>query len=187
MNQEILLNFLEILLTSLTAAGALYVKTKFDMRKICNEIKHHSDVTMKKFNGTLTYMFSDMPCPMYAKEAVLKNGGVEFRYLELNDKYAKRFGFTREQCLGKTDVEIGLPKHIADEAYQRNLRVWSTKTQEPYIKIFPDGAREVFRQGTFSNDQGEVMGLVGFGVSCMVKDIENLAAKINKNSSKNKS
>jgi len=92
--------------------------------------------------------------PLWLTLSVLEDG----RYLEVNDTFLKITGYTREEVLGKTSVELGLwpdplerPKWIAllkEQGFLKNIEiVFNTKAGEPraclwFVELIDIGGKE---------------------------------------------
>ncbi|MBD3234422.1 MAG: PAS domain S-box protein [candidate division Zixibacteria bacterium] len=106
------------------------------------------------FMGTL---LDTIPNPVFYKDA---NG----TYLGCNQAFLKLLGKTEKEVVGKTVYELG-PEDIASEYYDKDRELFEnpgTQVYEWRLKNSDGDIREViFNKATFTNSDGEVLGLIG--------------------------
>lgn len=111
----------------ITAILTLYFKFKGNIKKEIETIKCHTDVALTKLNGMLSYVIHSFDRPAWLKVAVVRGDGeVEFRMLEVSENYCRKFGFTRQNYLGKTDIEAGWDFNTAKEFRKNDLSIWAS-------------------------------------------------------------
>lgn len=149
-----------------TALITAYFKLKAEFIKKIQEVKHHTEVSVQKLNGTLSYVINSFGRPAWIKVAkVREDGNVEFRMMEMNDAYCQKYGFKRNQYIGKTDLEAGWNKETADMFRKHDLMVWSSGEAEDFTEEV-GGESVRFRKIRLQNKDGNVKGILGFEVDC---------------------
>lgn len=148
-----------------TCFGASFVAFQKTVSKLADDLKSHSDATMRKFNGSMTYAICRFKWPIYIMEVKNENGRIAFRMMELNEAYANIFGIKRKDWIGKTDMGAGMPKSLAEAEYARYLRVWSMDQELTYLRDMPDGTQEVYTQMPFADDNGKIVGVLVYSNS----------------------
>lgn len=142
-----------------------YLALRRAMVKDKQEIKDHNEVSVKQANGSFGYSVQSMRIPMYIKTySQSVEGKPKFLFLQLNQPYADLFGLKRKDMMGKTDIEAGVPKEIADFIYSKDIQVWSNQKKEMFIKTLTNGEQRVFDKIPFVSDEGKVIGVLGYEV-----------------------
>lgn len=142
-----------------------WLKFKTTVTDVSNEIKNHSDVSIQKLNGMLTYFIHSADRPMWIKAAYEENGKPVFRMLEVNHKYTDMFGLDRQMYIGKTDLEAGWDKVTADEFYHNDLTVWATGEPQNVTETI-NGKSVRFRKMLLQTPDGNKKGIMGYSVDC---------------------
>jgi PAS domain-containing protein len=133
------------------------------------EIKHHSDVAVQKLNGMLTYVINSFDRPAWVKVAHQTKDKVEFRMLEVNQKYTDIFGHERMDYLGKTDLEVGWSKEHADAYHAHDLQVWATGEPQTFYQEY-NGKILRFRKLRVISSDGKTKGVMGYQIDCSHPD-----------------
>lgn len=148
--------------------GVLYgawKKFKKELRDRTQEIKTHTDITVQKLNGMLSYVIHSADRPWWVKVASEEQGKTVFRMLEVNQAYTDVFGVRREDYLGKTDLEAGWKHEIADMFHHNDLIVWATG--EPTTFSESIGNKQFrFRKVRLQTPDGRLKGVMGYMVDC---------------------
>jgi len=147
-----------------------WYKFKWELRARTNEIKYHSDVSVQKLNGMLTSVIMSFDRPAWVKVAEQTRDGVTFRMLEINDRYAELYGVSRIDYIGKTDLEAGWQKELADNFYAHDIQVWSTGEPQTFIENVR-GQEMRFRKVRVTNQDGKIKGVMGYAVDCVDPEI----------------
>lgn len=140
-----------------------WLKFKTTLLRVSTEIKHHSDVSIQKLNGMLTYFIHSADRPMWLKAAYVENGKPIFRMIEMNHLYAEAYKVPRNSYIGKTDIEAGWDKVTADRFYENDLKVWATGEPETFTEIV-DGKTYRFRKLLLKTPDGKKKGVMGYAV-----------------------
>ena len=144
-----------------------YFKLKSQLARSSADVKNHADVCIQKLNGTLTNVINSFDRPCWVKTAIQNSqtGQVEFRMLEVNEPYCEAFGIKRQDYLGKTDLEAGWNKKMADEFYQHDLQVWASGEPQSFVEKV-NGADMRFRKVRVQTPDGRKKGVMGYGIDC---------------------
>ena len=148
---------------NLLILAAAWVKFRTVMLVVSKDIRNHTDVSVQKLNGILSYFMHSAERPMWIKRAVVEDGKIAFRMLEINRHYSKLFNIQRIDYIGKTDLEAGWPKEIADVFYAHDLKVWATGHAETYSELI-DGKPTRFRKMLLETPDGTKKGVMGYAV-----------------------
>lgn len=141
-----------------------YIKLNADTVKRATEIKIHTDVTVQKLNGMLSYVAHSFDRPMWIKMAYEEHGCVVFRMLEMNHLYGEIYGIKRSDYLGKTDFEAGWKKDEADRFWKNDLLVWSSGEPSTFEEDC-HGELRTFRKIRITTPDGAVKGVLGYQVN----------------------
>lgn len=149
-----------------TGLLAAYFKLKSEVQTKITEVKTHTDVTLQKLNGMLTYVIHSFDRPAWIKIATQRSDGeVEFRMMELNDLYTESFDITRHEYLGKTDLEAGWDKVEADKMRENDLHVWASGVPTTFVEVV-GGKPLKFRKIRVQSADGRLKGVMGYAVEC---------------------
>lgn len=132
-----------------------------ELRKTSTEIRNHTDSSVAKLNGMLRYMINSMDRPCWLKLACQEHGKTVFRMLELNDLYTDSFGFTRNEAIGKTDLEAGVDHDTAQRFYDHDLMVWASGEPQTFDEEI-NGVVRRFHKMRVQTDDGVTKGILGF-------------------------
>ena len=147
-----------------TGLITVYYKMRAQVDKKLTEVKNHTDVSVQKLNGMLTYVIHSFDRPAWIKVATKgTNGETEFRMLEMNDLYAESYGIKRSDYIGKTDLEAGWDKSSADEFRAHDLMVWASGQASSFEEPVRKGSKR-FRKIRLSSLNGEVKGIMAYAV-----------------------
>jgi len=155
------------MLTQLFIMGAAWFKFKSEIRNRTNEIKYHADISVQKLNGMLTSVIMSFDRPAWIKIAEIeKDGSVKFRMLEMNDFFGEMHGIKRGDYIGKTDLEAGITKELADVFYQHDISVYASgETKTVLEKI--NGKNLRFRKiRIVSPSNNKIKGVMGYAIDC---------------------
>ena len=145
-------------------AAYFQIRSKLDTRM--SELKNHTDVTLQRLNGMLTYVIHSFDRPAWIKVARTRiDGEVEFRMLEINELYAAKFGIPRQSYLGKTDLEAGWDRKVADQFRSHDLSVWASGEPMTFTEMV-NGQLTRFRKIRVQSPDGELKGVMGYAVDC---------------------
>jgi len=145
---------------------AAWFKFKSELYSKTNEIKNHADISVQKLNGMLTSVIGSFDKPAWVKVATTKKSGdIEFRMLELNSHYSKFYGISRNDYLGKTDLEAGWDKKISDKFKLHDLKVWSSGEPETFTEEI-NGIKTRFRKIRVETANGKLKGVMGYAIDC---------------------
>jgi hypothetical protein len=153
-----------ILVNILVVIGA-WLKFKTTLTQNTEDIKNHSDVTVQKLNGMLTYVIHSFDRPAWIKVAREENGKTVFRMLEMNELYSEAFGIPRSNYIGKTDLEAGWDHITAERFGQHDLMVWASGEPETFVEII-NGKSMRFRKLRIMTRDGKSKGVMGYAVEC---------------------
>lgn len=140
-----------------------WLRFKSELSRKTAEIKTHTDVTVTKLNGVLRYLIHSMDRPCWLKMAYMENGKLVFRMLEVNHHYEAKYGISRQNYIGKTDLEAGWNRDIARRIYKNDLLVWSSGEPQTVIEKTNQG-EAAFYKIRVQSDTGELKGIFGFEV-----------------------
>lgn len=145
-----------------TGLMAAYFKLRSEVKTRINEVKSHTDVTLQKLNGMLTYVIHSFDRPAWIKIASIRaDGEVEFRMLELNDLYTETFGISRHDYLGKTDLEVGWDRATAEKMRHNDLHIWASGVPETFCESI-NGKDLKFRKIRLQSPNGVLKGVMGY-------------------------
>ena len=149
--------------------AAAYAKIQKDVQKKIDKaergVKNHTDMSVQKLNGTVSYIIHGFDGPAWIKIAEKNSdGSIEFRMMEVNEHYAMTYGITRADYIGKTDLEVGWPKDTADIFKANDLLVWASGKAQTFEEELPDGHIIHVRKMLLKNASGEVKGIMGYSV-----------------------
>jgi hypothetical protein len=148
---------------NLLILAAAWVKFRTVMLVVSKDIKNHTDISVQKLNGMLSYFMHSAERPMWIKRAVIEEGKITFRMLEMNRQYSNLFGIQRIDYIGKTDLEAGWPKEAADAFYAHDLKVWATGHAETYSELV-HGEPTRFRKMLLETPDGTKKGVMGYAI-----------------------
>ena len=60
---------------------------------------------------------------------------IEFRILDVNNVYCEEFNFSQNECLGKTDLEMGWDSNSANLFRKHDLSVWASGETETFTEM----------------------------------------------------
>jgi len=144
---------------------AAYFKLKSEVQTKIGEVKTHTDVTLQKLNGMLTYVIHSFDRPAWIKIATHRTDGeIEFRMLELNDLYTETFGISRHDYIGKTDLEAGWDKATSDRMRANDLSVWASGDPMTFTELVC-GKEIKFRKIRVQSPNGVLKGVMGYTVN----------------------
>jgi len=148
-----------------TGLIAAYFKLRSEVQAKISEVKTHTDVTLQKLNGMLTYVIHSFDRPAWIKIATQRQDGeVEFRMLELNDLYTETFGISRHDYLGKTDLEVGWDKATSERMRNHDLQVWASGEPATFEEQV-SGNNLKFRKIRVQSPNGTLKGVMGYCVN----------------------
>ena len=157
------------MLTQLFIMTAAWFKFKQELGNKTKEIKYHSDVSIQKLNGMLTSVIMSFDRPAWVKVAENEDGAVRFRMLEMNDHFGEMHNVTRSDYIGKTDLEAGVPKEIADEFYEHDITVYSSGEPKTVTEVI-NGKELKFRKIRVVNPQNnKIKGVMGYAIDADIK------------------
>lgn len=153
------------------ALFATYFKLKGEFSNSVKEVKNHTEVSVQKLNGMLSYVVDSFDRPAWIKVAHRRSvdGEIEFRMLEVNQVYCDLFGITKEEYIGKTDLEAGWSKEAADEFRKNDLTVWATGEPETFEEGIA-GKKTSVRKIRLQTSDGNLKGIMGYTVD-IIDDI----------------
>jgi len=160
-----LTNIVGIFLINILLLIIAWFKLKTALIVHTTEIKHHSDVAVQKLNGMITYVISSFDRPAWVKVAHTTRDRVEFRMLEVNHLYTQMSGHERMDYLGKTDLEVGWSKEIADKFHAQDLQVWGSGEPQTFEEVI-DGKVTCFRKFRIQSHDGKTKGVMGYQIGC---------------------
>jgi hypothetical protein len=164
--QELVVTIASQILIVGTGLLAAYFKLRSEVQAKIQEVKTHTDVTLQKLNGMLTYVIHSFDRPAWIKIASIRaDGEIEFRMLELNDLYTESFDISRHEYLGKTDLEAGWDKIEADKMRTNDLHVWSSGQPTTFVEVV-GGKPLRFRKIRVQSADGRLKGVMGYAVEC---------------------
>lgn len=153
-----------------TGLLAAYYKLRNNFSNQIGDMKNHTDVTLQRLNGMLTYVIHSFDRPAWVKVARTRTDGeTEFRMLEVNELYASKFGIPRQDHLGKTDLEAGWDKHTADGFRAQDLAVWASGEPMTFTEDIA-GTKTRFRKIRVQSPNGELKGVMGYAVDCQTPE-----------------
>lgn len=155
---------LKALAESIVPVLLAYIALKKDLVGQEKRLRNHTDVGFARTNGSLTYIMLEMPWPIYIVKLSYEEDKIKFRMMELNELYAKIYDISRIDWHGKTDIEAGMPKKLAQEEYSRYVEVWSTRKKKIYLRTMPDGSQEIYQQIPFADNEGKVVGVMCYAI-----------------------
>lgn len=143
-----------------------YRKTALRLDQKTEELKTYTDVSMNRMNGTLAAVIHSFDRPCWVKMATTaQDGTIEFRMLELNDHYSQAFGVSRQQYLGKTDLEAGWDQETAKNFREHDLLAWASGEPQDFVEVV-DGKPLRFRKLRLTSKDGINKGIMGYAVDC---------------------
>jgi hypothetical protein len=150
--------------------AAAYAKIQRDVQKKIDRaergVKNHTDMSVRKLNGTVSYIIHGFDSPAWIKIAETNSDdSIEFRMLEVNEHYAMTYGITRADYIGKTDLEVGWPKEIAEGFKANDLLVWASGKAQTFEEKLPDGEVVYVRKMLLKNTDGQIKGILGYEAS----------------------
>lgn len=150
-----------IMTTIITSVVALRtVNKKLDASE--ERQRNFTDTTIKSLNGTASAIVHSFPGPCWIKLASADSqGNVEFIMHELNGKYEEEYGLKRIDYLGKTDLEAGWPKDVADQFKNHDLQVWATGESATFEEEINDKVVR-FHKVRLEGPNGLVKGVMGY-------------------------
>lgn len=159
------------LILNLVILATAWIKFKGELKNKTDEIKNHTDLSVQKLNGMLTYVIHSFDRPAWVKVARLRaDGEIEFRMLEVNEHFASTFGIPRLEYIGRTDLEAGWDRATADLFRAHDLSVWASG--EPATMEESIGGNPMrFRKVRVQSPDGQLKGIFGYAVDC--QDPEN--------------
>lgn len=162
--QDLIITVSSQLLIVGTGLITAYYKLRSQVQNKIKEVKNHTDVTLQKLNGMLTYVIHSFDRPAWIKIATHRSDGeIEFRMLELNNLYTDNFGISRHEYIGKTDLEAGWDKQTSDKMLANDLLVWGSGDPITFTEII--GGKEVkFRKIRVQSPNGVLKGVMGYCV-----------------------
>lgn len=105
--------------------NGLYQKGFFNnmLEKTTKEIKTHTDVSVRKLNGTATSIIQAFPAPCYMYMYIKGDNNSRDRFVlsECNKAYTDLIGAPREDIIGMTEGEIGISREDFEINYQHNI------------------------------------------------------------------
>ena len=161
-------NFVNIIgaeiIVVVTALMVAYFKLKNQLNDKIKEVKTHTTVSVQKLNGGLSHVINSFDRPAWIKVAYARSDGeVEFRMLDLNLAYCKEFGFNKVDYVGKTDLEAGWEKEMADQCRRHDLTVWASGETETFVEAVR-GKPRAFRKLRVQSADGVLKGVMGYEV-----------------------
>ena len=156
------------LITQVGMLSVTYLKLSKHIDKRTDEQKNFTDASVQKLNGMLTSVIHSFATPAWIKVAEERNGEVVFRMLELNDAYTEAYGIKRSEYIGKTDIEVGWSKDIAEKFRQHDLLVWASNEPKDVVEIV-EGKKVMFRKFCVQSPSGKKKGVFGYLVPTEVK------------------
>jgi len=148
-----------------TGLMVAYFKVKSQFDKKIQEVKTHTAISVQKLNGMLSYVINSFDKPAWIKVAHTRaDGEIEFRILDVNEVYCDEFGFSQQECLGKTDLEIGWDSNSANIFRKHDLSVWASGETETFIENV-NGKNKAFRKLRVQSSDGMVKGIMGYEVA----------------------
>lgn len=153
------------IVTQLLVMLAGYFKFKSELGARTKEIKYHSDVSVQKLNGMLTSVIMSFDRPAWVKVAESDGDKVIFRMLEMNEHYGDMHGVSRQDYIGKTDLEAGVPKAVADLFHAHDVQVWASGEPQTFVEDI-NGTPRRFRKIRVMNKDGKLKGVMGYGIDC---------------------
>jgi hypothetical protein len=158
------------LITVLAAIGvnfmlllAAWVKFKTTLLTTTEDIKNHSDITVQKLNGMLTYVIQSFDRPAWVKVAREENGEIHFRMLEVNDKYTELSGIHRKNYIGRTDLEAGWNHETAKIFHDHDLSVWASGNSKTFDEEIY-GTKRKFRRIRIQTNDGTLKGIMCYEI-----------------------
>lgn len=151
-----------IIIQALTVAAA-YWRFRNQLHSVKDEVKSHTDASILKLNGMLSYFLAGMDRPAWIKLAKEEKGEIKFVMVEINDHYADIFGIPRKDYIGRTDLEAGWPKEIADKFHENDLMVWATGKPQTFVEDV-QGRKMEFRKVRLESPEGGAKGIMGYSV-----------------------
>jgi hypothetical protein len=146
---------------------AAYFKLRSEVQSKIAEVKNHTDVTLQKLNGMLSYVIHSFDRPAWIKIATQRQDGqIEFRMLELNELYSETFGISRNDYIGKTDLEAGWDKRTADQMRSHDLSVWASGESATITEVI-NGKRLRFRKIRVQSANSALKGIMCYSVDSM--------------------
>jgi PAS domain-containing protein len=144
---------------------AAWIKFKTTLAENTRDLKCHTDVSVQKLNGMLTYVIHSFDRPAWIKVAREENGKVQFRMLELNELYAEKFGISRNDYIGKTDLEAGWDLATAKKFEDHDLLTWASGEPQTFVEKV-DGQPMRFRKIRITTKDGKSKGVMGYAIDC---------------------
>jgi hypothetical protein len=141
-----------------------FFKIKGEFLKKVREVKIHTDISVQRLNGMLSYVINSFDQPAWIKMAhTREDGQIEFRMLELNQAYCDEFDFDRIDFVGKTDLEAGWEKKMADQFRRNDLSVWASGETQTFTEEVK-GKKRRFRKLRVQSSDGTKKGVMGYEV-----------------------
>jgi PAS domain-containing protein len=144
---------------------AAWLKLKSELATKTQEIKTHTDVTLTRLNGMLSYVIHSFDRPCWLKIASEEHGQTVFRMLEVNQAYCDTFGIARHDYIGKTDLEAGWDHETAAKFAEHDLMVWAGGEPMNFCEEIEGQARR-FRKIRISTQEGKTKGVLGYALDC---------------------
>lgn len=148
--------------------GVLYTawrKFKAELHQKTEEIKTHTDITVQKLNGMLSYVIHSFDRPCWIKVASEERGETVFRMLEVNQAYHDAFGIPRANYIGRTDLEAGWTHETAEAFHRNDLVVWATGEPTTFLENV-NGQTLRIRKLRLQTMDGKLKGILGYTVDC---------------------
>jgi len=141
-----------------------YFKVRSQFNKKIQEVKTHTAISVQKLNGMLSYVINSFDRPAWIKVAHTRaDGEIEFRILDVNNVYCEEFNFSQNECLGKTDLEMGWDSNSANLFRKHDLSVWASGETETFAETV-NGKNRFFRKLRVQSADGMVKGVMGYEV-----------------------
>lgn len=145
--------------------AAVWWKFRTEIANNTKDIRHHTDISVQKLNGMLTYVVHSFDRPAWIKLARETDQGIEFRMLEVNQEYTDIFGIARTDYIGRTDLEAGWHKEEADRFYEHDLMVWASGESQTFVELV-NGKPMRFRKIRVQTADGKKKGIMSYAVGC---------------------
>ena len=113
--------------------------------------------SLKETSAFLNTLMNAIPAPLFYKDT-------DGRYIGFNKSYEEFYGKTRQELVGKTVFDIA-PRDLAEVYHAKDNELFD----KPGVQIYDSQVKDshgivhevVFHKSTFSNSQGNVLGLIG--------------------------
>ncbi|MFA6597463.1 MAG: PAS domain S-box protein [Ignavibacteriaceae bacterium] len=113
--------------------------------------------TLKEREAFLNNMLTTMPIPVFYKDT---NGN----YIDANNSFVSLFGYSKEQLIGKNIFDL-YPKELATVYLAKDKELFENQGIQVYESRFVGASGEIhdviFHKTAFTNDKGEIAGLIG--------------------------